>query len=274
MWPVTRLHELALFVKALRDDQARVQYVLARARRAAKDPRRVVRVDVPGFDYPLWMRVAGPDFFTFHQVFIKLEYRHGLPVDPSLIVDAGGNIGLAAVFFAKQYPSAQIFSIEPNDENFEILLQNTRPYSNIRCFKGAVWPTESQVRIANPEEENPASYTVQAANPDSKNALTAFTPLSLMRLAKREQIDIFKIDIEGAELELFGNGSEEWLGRTDLMLVELHDAQRPGCAQAFFSSICRERFTYYQRSETTIVRFDRSGDPAITTKEGGGSFRS
>ena len=259
---MTRLQEALLFLRSLRDQQARVRYVLARARRSTADPREVVSVQIPGLAHPVWLRAGGDDYYTFHQVFTELQYQHGLQIDPSFIVDAGANIGMAAVFFANQYPNAQIFSIEPNGENFEILRKNTAPYPNIRCLRGALWPTESALQIANAAETNPAGYTVQPADPASPGALTAYTPLSLLHLAKREHIDVFKIDIEGAELELFGAGSEQWLGRTGLLLVELHDAQRRGCGQAFFRSICRRQFAYFQRAETSIVQFEAGSDSA------------
>jgi len=258
---VTKLRELILLAKSLRDDQAQVLYTLARARRVAKNPRQVVSLTVPGLNYPISLRAGGPDYFTFHQIFVNLQYQHGLPIDPSFIIDAGANIGLAAILFAKQYPKAQIFSIEPDGENFRILVDNTAPYPNVRCFKAAVWPTESPLEIANPDADNPAAYTVRAADPASRGPLPGLTPFSLLRLANRERIDIFKIDIEGAELELFSNDCDQWLSRTTLLLVELHDAQRPGCGEAFFRSICRERFTYFQRSETSIVHFDRTSRP-------------
>lgn len=257
---MTSLQELVLFVRSLRSERARVQYVLARARRMARDPRRVVSVKVPRLRHPIWLRAGGSDYFTFHQVFTDLQYHHDLAITPSFIIDAGANIGLAAIYFANEYPHAQIFSIEPADDNFEILLRNTAPYPNIRCLKGALWPTESRIQVVSRDVPNPAAYTVEQADPAAACAVPGFTPLSLLRLANRERIDLFKIDIEGAELELFSSATQEWLGRTELILIELHDALRRGCGQAFFRSISRERFAYFQRLETTIVQFDRGAD--------------
>ncbi len=254
---MTRLRDLVLLARSLRDERARIEYVLARARRSARNPRQVVSVTVPGLAHPVWLRAGGSDYFTFHQVFTDLQYQHGLTIDPSFIIDAGANIGLAAIFFAMQYPKAQIFSIEPDKDNFEILLRNTAPHPNVRCFQGALWPTESLIRIANPDEPNPAAYTMELADSSTPNPLPTFTPLSLLRLANQDSIDVFKIDIEGSELELFSVGAQEWLSRTKLLLVELHDAQRRGCGEAFFKGICHERFAFFQRKETVIVQFQR-----------------
>jgi FkbM family methyltransferase len=255
---VTKLHELVLLVRSLRYKQARVQYVLERALRSARDQRQVVTVKLPGFAHPIFLR--GSDYFTFHQIFTDKHYQHGLAIDPSFIIDAGANVGFAAIYFALEYPKAQIFSIEPDEENFDILLKNTTYYPNVRCFRGALWPTESPVEIANADATNPAAYTVRPAGPGAHHALSSFTPLALLRAAGREQIDVFKIDIEGAELELFSFGWQQWITKTGLIMVELHDSLRPGCGEAFFRSICHQRFSYFQRSETSIVQFQRA-DP-------------
>jgi hypothetical protein len=45
-------------------------------------------------------------------------------------------------------------------------------------------------------------------------------------------VDIFKIDIEGAEKELFEH-CEAWIARVDALIVELHDRMKPGCSDSF-----------------------------------------
>lgn len=45
-------------------------------------------------------------------------------------------------------------------------------------------------------------------------------------------IDLLKLDIEGAEKEVFLHGSEEWLDQVDVIAVELHDRLEPGCRAA------------------------------------------
>ncbi len=49
-----------------------------------------------------------------------------------------------------------------------------------------------------------------------------------MREAEFDYVDILKIDIEGAELEIFSEGSEEWLSKIGLIIVETHERFRPG----------------------------------------------
>ena len=43
-----------------------------------------------------------------------------------LIVDAGANIGASAVWFSATFPGSHILALEPDRDNFEIALRNTK----------------------------------------------------------------------------------------------------------------------------------------------------
>jgi hypothetical protein len=47
-----------------------------------------------------------------------------------------------------------------------------------------------------------------------------------------DRIDILKIDIEGAEKEVF-ESSSKWIDKVSVIMTELHDQIRPGSARAF-----------------------------------------
>jgi hypothetical protein len=55
-----------------------------------------------------------------------------------------------------------------------------------------------------------------------------------MRDHQLESIDILKIDIEGAEKEVFAD-STAWLGRVRAIIIELHDRLKPGCSRSFYN---------------------------------------
>lgn len=263
---MSRWPELFLFARSLRDESARGRFLLARARRLSLNSLRIVKVTMPEFGHPIWLRAGGSDYFTFHQVFSDRQYQHGVPIDARFIIDAGANIGFSAIFFAREYPKAKIFAIEPDEQNFDLLLKNTTSYPNIRCLKGALWPTETTLAIQNPASPNPASYMVGPTISHASHVLASFTPLGLLHAAGFEQIDIFKIDIEGAELDLFSDNSDSWISKTNVILVELHDSGRPGCGEAFFNAICRHRFNYFQRSETSIVQLNHRNHACGTAR--------
>lgn len=50
-------------------------------------------------------------------------------------------------------------------------------------------------------------------------------------------VDMLKVDIEGAELEVFSQAAAEWLSRVNLIIVETHDRFRPGSDSAVRKAI-------------------------------------
>lgn len=72
----------------------------------------------------------------------------------------------------------------------------------------------------------------------------AITVEDILERYALQRIDLLKIDIEGAELELFSAGDLTWLDRVDCIAIELHDHFRPGCGNAFFNAMTKGTWTY------------------------------
>ncbi len=75
----------------------------------------------------------------------------------------------------------------------------------------------------------------------------------VMARAGASRIDILKLDIEGAEQELFESDSDTWLDRVNALIVELHDRLRPGCSDAFYRAIRRHNFARLYRGEHVLL---------------------
>ena len=93
-------------------------------------------IKINGLSIPFAFRPNSTDVYVMQQIFQNRDYV--LPIkdfQPKLILDCGGNIGCASVFFANVYPSAQIYAIEPERMNFKIMVYNTVFYDNVilRC---------------------------------------------------------------------------------------------------------------------------------------------
>jgi hypothetical protein len=58
-----------------------------------------------------------------------------------------------------------------------------------------------------------------------------------------------KIDIEGAELELFSSGTDRWLDLVDNIVIELHGKK---CSEAFFKAIDGRGFDISSCGELTV----------------------
>src|SRR4051812_20342978 len=70
-------------------------------------------IKFPNIRHRVYLRCGTSDFLLFRNIFIQGEYNIHLPFQPATIIDAGANIGLAAIKFANDYPSAKIVCVEP-----------------------------------------------------------------------------------------------------------------------------------------------------------------
>jgi FkbM family methyltransferase len=124
-----------------------------------------------------------------------------------LIIDCGANIGLSGVWYARQFPEAKIIAVEPDQSNLEIASRNLAAYPNVTLVSGGVWDTPSHLSIVNPDAE-PWAFRVE----EGEGSIPGFT---IDQLSEGKPILVVKVDIEGAEKELFRSNTD-WMDRTDL----------------------------------------------------------
>jgi FkbM family methyltransferase len=203
------------------------------------------------FRNPVILRKKDSDLDIFDQVFTERQYKWfgSDTLSPNIIVDAGSNIGLSALYFANQYPQANIFCIEPVESNYALLRSNTSGYGQIKIMQGAIWHKDENLDIQNPEGYS-AGKALQKGTDSS--SIKGYTIQSIMNHFNIKHIDILKIDIEGAEKEIFQLGDLSWLDHVDILVIELHDMYREGTSVAFFSAL-HDRFKkMYTQGENLI----------------------
>jgi FkbM family methyltransferase len=173
------------------------------------------------------LRWNSSDFLVFEQVFIKEEYGHlfDKTIHSPTIFDAGANIGCTTIYLKTLYPNARIISVEPDPNNFDTLEKNIRicNLDNVICVQSALWYIDGTVRLArNFRDQRDWSVKVQE---DGDTQVPARRMLSILKQMSVEQIDILKMDIEGAELDIFKYDSwvVEMLRSLRYIAIEVHD---------------------------------------------------
>ena len=201
------------------------------------------------------------EIFKNNQYEIKsrdiLKYKHLShfePFFPRVIFDLGANIGLSTIYFAAKYPDAMIYSIEPDVENFYLLEQNTNDLNNGERLYGAIWGKNETLYIANRDhiitrtgKYNKASYYVQPQKVSNENPVNGYTIQHLMEKYMIKHIDVCKIDIQGAEKEIFSDNTE-WLNDVKCVFVEVHDRFVDGCFYAVSRAMEKHEFVYISSS--------------------------
>ena len=206
---------------------------------------------VPEFG-EMTLRKNTSDSSVFWQVFVNKEYDVPLNIQPKLIIDGGANIGCATLWFRKKYPDAQIISIEPEESNFKILEENTKKLSKVKIIKAGIWNKNTALKIENPNLGKWGFETKETTN-NEKGSLSAVTIDKILTDSGYEEIDILKLDIEGSEKEVFESGYENWLGKTKVIIIELHERMREGAEKSFYSAIAKYNFEKSQSGENIIL---------------------
>jgi FkbM family methyltransferase len=52
-----------------------------------------------------------------------------------VVLDVGAHIGIFSRYILKRFPDAQIYAVEPDVDNFELLGMNVSPFRNVQCFQ-------------------------------------------------------------------------------------------------------------------------------------------
>lgn len=197
------------------------------------------------------LRKHDSDLAIFDQIFVDRQYQWfgSEKLQPKVIVDAGANIGLAALYFAAKFPGAHIYCIEPDTHNFQLLQKNLRHYGNVHTLQGALWYKDEYLEIANPEGFS-AGLSMKSAATSQK--IQGYSVASVMQHFGLTHIDILKMDIEGAEKEVFAHGDTEWLKKVSVLVIELHDMYKDGTAAAFFQVLHNRFEKMYVQGENLV----------------------
>jgi FkbM family methyltransferase len=186
---------------------------------------------IPHYSQKIFLRLGTSDVASFKQVFVDNQYGLDLSTNPSIIVDAGANVGMSAAYYSLRYPSATIVAVEPGPSNFDVLSRNAKLFPKIIPIHAALWNHEGTVRIQNPGTGN-WGMRVSEDNTSSGTDIRSVTVPALLKQLGIDRIDLLKIDVEGAECEIFQDAAA-WIDRVGVICVELHDHFRLGCSNTF-----------------------------------------
>lgn len=200
---------------------------------------------------PLFLRPRTSDLAVFSEIFLKRLYDVRVPTEPATIIDAGANVGLASTFLANRFPEARIFALEPFAANLTLLKRNTSYYPNVQCIEAALWKEDGFVKIEGEAERAWGAQAKELADSElgGQPSLSVNTALSKWNI---QTVDIFKIDIEGSEKEVFNADPEAWLPRVKILIIEIHDRKRPGCSKAVFGALSRANFSCRIRGDNLV----------------------
>ena len=199
-----------------------------------------MRAGEPSSEAVLWdgTRIAHPPereglLEALQEIWLERTYTDDFyrPGKGDVIIDAGANVGVFSIYIARQNRDCRVFALEPFAENFRYLQENvTRSgLGNITCFEMALGGGFGQAQMQAVGTRSLDHVLVASQTAVAVESAVDVIPLSgLFKLAAAREIDFLKVDIEGAERDVFAAASPEVLARINRVAMEYHDCLVPG----------------------------------------------
>lgn len=201
---------------------------------------------------PLILRENTTDIMVFRDIFVLKEFDLHDRIEPKLIIDGGAYAGYSSLYFHSRYPNAKIISVEPEDSNFQILEKNTQNITNIKRIKAGLWHKDCYLKTIN-RGNGQWGFMTEEADALSEGCTKGVTLNILLKESGFDRIGLLKLDIEGAEQEIFSKNYDDWLSRCDVIMIELHDRIKKDCSKAFYSAIRKYDWKEFRQGEKVFL---------------------
>ncbi len=143
-----------------------------------------------------------------NELYNKNYYRFMTSKKDPVIYDVGALIGETVIFFKNQFPNAKVTAFEPSPRSFKLLKKNTQQnhLSDVRLINAAVSNVQGYLNFYidtntdKPWGRGDSLKRTRFTNPHISKVVKV-PAVKLSRFINKN-IDLLKIDIEGAETEV------------------------------------------------------------------------
>ncbi len=166
-----------------------------------------------------------------HELWFRNAYRIGVYYTPrpgDVVLDVGSHVGMFCIGLALRYPEVRIFAYEPSD-NYAYLERNIRAFglANVATQRIALGGERGQV-VMRTTTQRSVDFRAHAADTTDEDAVEMITLADAIAATGASRIALLKMDIEGAEFDVFEHIAPETLERIDTAVLEYHENYRPG----------------------------------------------
>lgn len=171
------------------------------------------------------IRKNSSDAEVLKQIWINEEYKVPIEIitekiqlaNAPTILDFGANIGMASLYFKKQFPTAHILAFEPFVDNRALI------HSSIKSSPKALWKSESNLELGLDFRDG-KEWSVQVKE-QMNGHISGDTLMNILNEYNLSEVDILKMDIEGSEFPVFleDKSIAESLKNIKSIIIEIHD---------------------------------------------------
>jgi FkbM family methyltransferase len=217
------LADLLLIANLKRD---RLAILFAYLKFSFKKPLRgLLRLERESF---LGFTVYCPDyhqlFVMFREIFVEQAYYVELHKSDPFIVDCGGNIGMATLYFKYLYPEARIVVYEPSPA-FAFLAKNIRSNRlDVVAKQRAVFDKRGTVDLHFNAKAAGFTGATTSSEVGASKRLDASRSVLAARLSDEVsgKVDVLKLDIEGSEGRVLADLARHKKLTPDHIVMEFH----------------------------------------------------
>jgi FkbM family methyltransferase len=122
--------------------------------------------------------------------------------NPTIIFDAGANIGSYSLLINKHIPNCKIYSFEPVSSTYEKLIRNKNGYENIKPIMKGLYNENCSLKInIFKYDEHSSIFDIEGPETNLKNKeiIELIRGDDFINENNISHIDLLKMDIEGAE---------------------------------------------------------------------------
>ena len=183
-----------------------------------REEKRYVPGCTPLLGPPL-QYVDAASFLSAHRAIFEDEiYAFQPQSNPPRIIDGGANIELATLYWKRQFPRAEVVAFEPDPQVFEVLRWNVDVHQcdGVTLIQKGLWSKEAELEFQPDGADGGHVDEVSSYRGD-----TVRVPVTRLVPYLDEPVDLLKLDIEGAEVEVMRDAAGN-LQDVQHLFVEYH----------------------------------------------------
>jgi len=162
---------------------------------------------------------------VLNEVFVEECYKKGLDwigkIKNAVVLDVGAFIGDTALYFS-QHKGIKLHCLEPCKNNLDCLLENVEYIPNIKIYNVGLASNNRKDMLDEGDDIGSGGESIYSHKNKSEE-INLMGIEYFMNKFKIKHIDLMKIDVEGAEYEIFGSeGFSKVNKNIDAIIGETH----------------------------------------------------
>lgn len=151
------------------------------------------------------------------EIFNQNTYKFRSSTQSPFIIDCGAYIGTSILYFKDLYPTCKILGFEPDPDNYKILEKNIKTwcFEDVEILNEAIWTSNGFVDFQ--INGDMTGHVNEKNSNETTNKVKSTRLLDLLD----QKINFLKIDIEGAEYDVFKDCKNN-LNNVENLFIEYH----------------------------------------------------